>query len=50
MLVVIHASLDAVFGSKNKRRRSYIVTRAEVGTYVIPRLSFSSIFIGRMGY
>jgi hypothetical protein len=38
-LAVIHASLDVVFRSKNKRR-SYTMTRAEARADVIPRLSF----------
>ena len=49
-LAMIHASLDAVFRSKNKGMRSYTVTKAEVGTDVISRLSFKDVFIAGVGY
>ena len=49
VLAIVHASLDVVFGSKSKGKRSYTITRAEVGADVIPRLSFEDVFIARVG-
>ena len=48
-LAVIHAPPNTVFGSKSEGRRSYTVTRAEVGADVIPRLSFGDVFIIQSG-
>ena len=49
MLAVVHASLDAVFGSKSKSKRSYTVVRTEAGTDVIPRLPSRDVFIVEVG-
>ena len=48
-LAIVHAPLDMVFGSKSEGKRSYIVTRADVGADVIPWLSFEDIFISQSG-
>ena len=48
-LAVVHAPPDMVFRSKSEGKRSYIVTRAEVGADVIPRLSFGDVFIIQSG-
>jgi hypothetical protein len=49
-LAVVHASLDAVFGSKNEGKRSCTVTRAETGADVISRLSSRAILRAGVGY
>jgi hypothetical protein len=50
VLVVIHASLNAVVRSKNKGRRRCTMTRIEAGIEVIPQLSLEGVFIARVGY
>ena len=49
VLAVVHASLDVVFGSKSKGKRSYTVARTEAGTDVIPRLPSRDLFIAGVG-
>ena len=49
-LAVIHAPPNTVFGSKSEGRRSYTVTRAEVGADVIPQLFFGDVFIAGVGH
>ena len=48
-LAIVHAPPDMVFGSKSEGKRSYTVTRAEVGTDMIPWLSFKDVFISWSG-
>jgi hypothetical protein len=45
VLVVVHAPLNAVFGSKSEGKGSHTVKRAEARAEVIPRLSFEDVFI-----
>ena len=47
--VMIHASLDVVFESKNKEKGSWMMAKAEAGTNVTLRLSFEDVFIARVG-